>query len=792
MERQSVSTSRSVGDGPISLLSVFADHDDICFWQWAIADGDTHFPQNAVSFFKFRPDAVPQTLDAWLDDIVAPGEREALLERLRSIDTSKRHIDRFAFRIKDPDNAERWIEQRGVIDEVDGRLLVTWMSQDITQKRRTAADLEVTERQFDHLVQHASVGILAFDTDGRVTSCNPAFHAILGYSSRDLHGRSLTSLVHHEDARRHGARLQQLQDGEIEAFDCECRFLTKSGAVVWVETHAWAMPGRNEALPEFVAMITPIEERVQALEQLRQERDKLQAIFNHAGVGLAVTDAAGKVQAMNAEAVRIHGFEDWPKTEQSLELARSQFELRYPDGRLMSIDDWPGSRALRGEFVKDYDTILSRKDGSHSRYARYSCSPIRDADGNAIMQVYSIHDLTETHRLQEALSQSQRLEALGRLAGGIVHDFNNVLAVISGNLELIAKKQHDDRTRHWIQAALDAAETGASINQRLLAITRKKSRQKRTIDVVRKLRSMGELFRRIVGEDINLEVDVPDEKLFIAVDPGDLDSALLNLVANARDAMPDGGTLRIAVRRANEGGKGGVHRHPKGNDVVLSVQDTGIGMSKETIRLAAEPFFTTKPAGKGVGLGLTGVHAFADQNGGTVRIVSEIGAGTDVRIMLPETESCPEALEIEEDETPIPRGNGETVLVVEDDDRMRDLARQRLEWLGYRVEEAASADEASKRIAGGLRPACVFSDIRLPGDMNGQELANEIMAAHPDIGVLLCTSYPEDIRARHTRKTKPRPAILGKPCSLLELAQAVSDAIEDAVGNSGARSPMKT
>jgi len=383
-------------------------------------------------------------------------------------------------------------------------------------------------------------------------------------------------------------------------------------------------------------------------------------------------------------------------------------------------------------------------------------------------------EMQERQEAREALAHSQRLEAIGQLAGGVAHDFNNLLAIIGGNLELIAATLPDPRLAQMIEDAQNAVEAGATLNMRLLSFAQKKALKAANISINEKLQYARGFLSRTLDENIELMTELGSDTDTAFVDPGEFDSALLNLVINARDAMPSGGELRIMT-----GNKtfdcDDLKRDPSlktGRYVRLSVSDTGIGMSPGVLEKAMTPFFTTKEIGKGSGLGLSSVFGFAQQSGGFVKIESREGRGTTVSVYLPCADPSPIETEPTASKAQMPFGQGEVVLAVEDDEAVLKLTRQRLEVLGYSVVEAKDAAEAIETLESGSPVSLVFSDIKMRGALTGYDLAAWIKEHQPHIKILLTSGYFEFAGVDdHSLK------ILGKPYSINDLASSLKDAL---------------
>lgn len=416
-----------------------------------------------------------------------------------------------------------------------------------------------------------------------------------------------------------------------------------------------------------------------------------------------------------------------------------------------------------------------RKDGStfpmHLSVSRF------DSKGQVFFTGI-IHDLSEQKRAEDALNHSQKLEAIGHLTGGIAHDFNNLLTVIIGNLELLDMKLEDSSQRDLLVEAQEAADLGARLTERLLAFARRSALAPDVINLNVLILGLTDLLHRTLGETINLSTALSTGLWNARVDPGQIESAIVNLAVNARDAMPGGGKLIIETRniRIDELHAMAEDGLQVGDYVQLSVSDTGSGMP-ESVRLRAfEPFFTTKEAGRGTGLGLSMVYGFAKQSGGNVTIYSELGRGTAINLYLPRHGEAAGAREGRHDVSGRASHGGEHILVVEDDSRVRRLTSLRLSELGYRVIEAASGPEALELLDQEPSIALVFTDLVMPGGMSGHELCAEVVKRRPAIRLLLTSGY-SDAFLQESRLPGERPVLLRKPYMQAALAEAVQTAL---------------
>ena len=391
-------------------------------------------------------------------------------------------------------------------------------------------------------------------------------------------------------------------------------------------------------------------------------------------------------------------------------------------------------------------------------------------------------EMAERTRVEETLRQAQKIEAIGQLTGGVAHDFNNLLMVISGGLDMLDRQTDPNRRRRLMDGMIQAAQRGASLTKQLLAFSRRQTLRPEPVDVAAQIGGMRELLDRSLRGDVHVEFDFPDQLWPVEVDPGELELVILNLAVNARDAMPNGGT--ILVRGENLPGV--TEDEISGDYVRLSVIDTGTGMSPEILSRVFEPFFTTKEIGKGSGLGLAQVHGFATQSRGTVRIKSQFGRGTSIELYLPRSEDLPLKQQhlIDFNRARPKKNNQGQVLLVEDDDEVAALVGEMLAQLGYEVTRAASAAAALGALADGRPVDVMFTDIMMPGGMNGVELAREMKRRRSDIPVLLTSGYAE--ASLHEAEAEGIQ-ILAKPYHIEELAAALSAARAGLQGDAEAR-----
>jgi signal transduction histidine kinase/CheY-like chemotaxis protein len=393
--------------------------------------------------------------------------------------------------------------------------------------------------------------------------------------------------------------------------------------------------------------------------------------------------------------------------------------------------------------------------------------------------------MAERVHIEETLRQTQKIEAIGQLTGGIAHDFNNLLMVIAGGLDMLDRRSDPDRRQRLMDGMRQAAQRGAALTRQLLAFSRRQSLAPEPVDLAQRISQMRELLDRSLRGDVHVEVQFAPDLWPVEVDPGELELVILNLAVNARDAMPEGGT--ILLQASNAPGEHVLDR--RGDFVRLAVIDSGTGIPADLRERVFDPFFTTKEIGKGSGLGLAQVYGFARQSGGTVWIDTECGMGTSVVLLLPRSAKAPaEPGQIDGLQTETPAGiSAGNVLLVDDDEEVAALVAEMLAHLGYSVTHAASAAAALGALANGRDVDIVFSDVMMPGGMNGVELVREIRTRRLDIPVLLTSGYADAVKEAAMDEGV---YVLAKPYRLEELSHAINVAMDSAATSSQTVKPL--
>ena len=642
------------------------------------------------------------------------------------------------------------------------------------------------EQWLETTLKSVDDAVVATDTNGHITFMNPVAEALTGWPETDSLGRDVSDVFHviDETSRRPAESLvaRVLMEGKPLGAGRSGLLAARGGAEIPIENSAAPMVDEQGNPTGVVLVFRDVTERKLAEQDLKKERDRAQKYLDIAGVMMVALNREGNITLVNRRGLDILGY-----TEGEL-LGRNWFQTCVPeqirDKRKSHFADL--MRAKAGVAGHDENPVVTK--AAEERIISWHDTVIRNEDGEVVGTLSSGEDITqrklaerEKDGLRTQLVQSQKMEAIGVLAGGVAHDFNNLLTVIQGNSELaLLKTGGDEKLVKNIEQIQQAAERAANLTGQLLLMSRRQPMEFADVSVNESVRNLLKMLGRLIGEDIAVDTELASDLHKVKGDTGNVEQVILNLAVNARDAMPGGGKLTVRTRNIilTEEDARRLPEGKPGEFVRLSVEDTGTGMDETTAERIFEPFFSTKEAGRGTGLGLSVVYGIVKQHGGWINVRSRPGKGTRFDVFFPAllTTVDPET----QKEVPIqsPRGRGERVLLVEDEQGVRDFAGMALRSSGYHVTEAATAEEAIELFAKKQgRFDVVFSDVVLAGK-SGVELAEEIVSLSPSTPVILTSGYTDD-RSQIVEIRKRELRFLQKPYALGDLLLAIGEAIRE-------------
>ena len=620
------------------------------------------------------------------------------------------------------------------------------------RERQAQEALRESEARFHLLAEFAPVGIFRTDEHGETTYVNRRWTQISGVSADEALGQGWLQAVHPEDR----GPIVASWDAAARAgrtSDAEYRFLRPDGTVAWVVGHAVALLDAAGRVTGYVGTVSDVTERKRAEEALRASEERYRLVLANSLDAQLLTSPDGAIHSANPAACAMFG-----RSEAEICRLGRAAVIDPADPRLAAaLAERLGKGRFRGELTG------LRADGTKFPI-EVSSSLFRDASG-VLHTSMAIRDLTQEAALAAQLRQAQKMEAIGSLAGGVAHDFNNVLQAMLSHVQLLRAVGSDPARVAAAAAELEQQiRRGATLTRQLLLFSRRETTKPEALDLNEIVRSSAQLLQRLVRENISFRLVLAEGALLVRADRGQLDQVLMNLVVNAADAMQDGGVLRVGTGRSAEG-------------PWVSVSDTGCGIPEAIRDRVFEPFFTTKAPGKGTGIGLSVVRAIVEQHGGAIELKSGVGQGTTVRITLPASDAAAAASEgPPSGDKPLPRGRGERLLIVEDEQGAREGIAEILTSLGYTVFAAPSGEDAQALPAD---PAfdLLLTDLMLPG-MAGPELAVEMVGRWPRLRVILMSGYTED-EAVKRRIAAELVRFLQKPFDMARLAHEVRAALDE-------------
>ncbi len=643
-----------------------------------------------------------------------------------------------------------------IVDDRGTLLGLSSLARDISADKLAEHERVERAREYRSLFEASPIGLTLTGLDGRWSRVNERMASMLGYAPHELENRPAVSCLHPDDALDYAHRQELLVSGAVPRIDREERYLTKDGTLMWARTRVH-LHRDQEGRPQYlIAAVEDISARKASEQQLRLTLDQLRALVAHLPVSLWALDRQGTITFSDGLLLNQSGVSPGHL------VGRSQFELysAYP-----SIID-----ATR-KAIEGHELHLIERIGAYTYETWYR--PMTDDAGNLTGTIGIALDITERLRLDEEIRQAHKMDAIGRLAGGVAHDFNNLLTVMNGYASMLlhAKGSRPPEDNEALEEILRAGEQSAALTQQLLAFSRRQVVQPEPVDLNHIVHEFDRIIQRLIGERIRVVTDLCHDPACITADRAQIQQLLLNLAVNARDAMPNGGTLTISTREMLL--PPDASHHPNTKCVCLTVADSGTGMSSEVLEHIFEPFFTTKEMGRGTGLGLAVVHGVVQQNGGAIECHSQPSVGTTFHMFFPIAAASPDPVELALTHH---AGGGEVVLVVEDEHSVRRIIETVLGDAGYIVLAASNLEEAVQIAARCQAIDLLVTDVVLPG-ASGVVVADHLARAVPDLRVMLMSGYPEDELSRHGLTGKEF-RYLQKPFVSTQLLSAVRKALK--------------
>ncbi|MFC4309814.1 PAS domain-containing protein [Steroidobacter flavus] len=749
-----------------SRLELAMEASELSMWDWNVEQDQVSYNDQWRISLGIDPSELVKRQEL-SERLMLPADDSGVLEKFERHFHGGSPYFQSEYRLTSHDGTHKWFMAHAKVvrrDAAGKALRVIGVLQDISRSKQDQRTALEVEQRWERAIRGTLDGLYEWDLlTGHVWYAS-RFRDIIGCADVNFANtfQAFQNVLHAEDRVAVLSKIRAHLENQSR-LDTRCRVVTRKGNIVWCRLRGEAERDASGRPTRLAGSLSDISAQIDAEKALSRSQDFYGTVLDSLPLFVAYADRDERILYANR-------------------VFQQFFAVPLADSRGRVIKDVIGDRRYGaiGPYVRE--ALQGKTLEGQGRYRDASgkqidleAAFIPHYDDNGELQgcFVAARDITEKRLLEAELRQSQKMEAVGRLTGGIAHDFNNLLSVIVGNMQLLTRSlQQTPRLLRQAETALNAAMRGGELIKRLLAFARQQVLEPRNVDLNALIGGMYELLRRSLTGDIEIQSQLAADTWFTRADPGQLENAVLNLVINARDAMPGGGVITIATRNVTIG----ADRQPRedgltpGEYALVEVADTGAGMSNETLKRVFEPFFTTKEVGKGSGLGLSMVYGFVKQSGGHVHIASAPQQGTKVQLYFPRSEAGADQMTpvgtVQED---LPRGH-ETILVVEDNAEVRGTTVEILTSLGYRVHEAANGHQALERFMRHPDIALVFTDIMLPGGLLGPQLVEKLTERRPELKVLLTSGF-SDSSLMHRSVLDGSVELLPKPYQLEELAR---------------------
>ncbi len=747
-------------------LEVAIAANGLSMWDWNIPHDEIYYNEHWRESLEIEPQQLLEREELH-ERLLLPADRPEVLQQFEDHYHGRTSHFSSEYPLVTARGSRKWFDAyaKVVRRDQDGRpLRMIGVLSDISGKRKAVQDVTAVQERWERAVRGTSDGLYDWDLLTGHVWYAARFREIVGYEEADFPDMfaSFQNALHPEDRALVLSKIRAHLENQAK-LDLRCRVNTRTGATIWCRLRGEAARDAAGRPLRLSGSISDISAQLEAEEALNRSQNFYGTILDSLPLFIAYVDRDERIVYAN------RNFQEF-------------FAVPLASSRGRIINDVIGDRRYGaiGPLVRE--AFLGKATEGQGRFRAHSGRvldldalflPHYDEHGELQGCIVAARDMTDKRQLEAELRQSQKMEAVGRLTGGIAHDFNNLLSVIVGNMQLLARSLRESpRLLRQAETALSAAMRGAALTRRLLGFARQQVLEPKVVDLNGMINGMYELLRRTLTGDIEIERQLEPDLWATRADPGQLENSVLNLVINARDAMPNGGAITIITRNATLTANRGEEGVTPGEYAVVEVKDTGAGMSAQVLKRVFEPFFTTKDVGKGSGLGLSMVYGFVRQSGGHVRITSAPNQGTTVHMYFPRVHaSLARATVDASGPMELPRGN-ELILVVEDNAEVRRTAVDILGALGYRVLEASNGHHALEQFMQHPEIALVFSDVMLPGGMLGSQLVSKLQERRPDLRILMTSGFSES-GIMNRGVLDGTVELLQKPYKVEELARRV-------------------